>query len=254
MKLDCLLLIIPKLDPMGPTVGPSSLKSCLQANGFSAKVKDYNIELYNGIYKTHNDLWFGEDETFYVKEMYLELYNNVLKPYIDRWAVECVNENADWIGISVFTQRSVYVAVDLINEIRRLNPDQKIVAGGAGLDYDDTESVHMLSIVNKLIFGDGEDAIVSLLKGEEIKYDTSRTYLQIDKLDDIPFPDYSDLNWSEYSKSGLEPMIYVTGSRGCVRDCTFCDVAYYWPKYKFRSGKSITDEMIYLNKVLPIVF
>ena len=35
----------------------------------------------------------------------------------------------------------------------------------------------------------------------------------------------------------------ITGSRGCVRACTFCDIASMWPKYKYRSGQSIAKEI-----------
>jgi radical SAM superfamily enzyme YgiQ (UPF0313 family) len=43
-----------------------------------------------------------------------------------------------------------------------------------------------------------------------------------------------------------EPTIPITGSKGCVRKCTFCDIPVLWPKFKFRSGDHIAQEMIYL--------
>ena len=38
----------------------------------------------------------------------------------------------------------------------------------------------------------------------------------------------------------------ITGSRGCVRKCTFCDVKHYWPSFRYRSGKEIAEEMAQL--------
>jgi len=35
----------------------------------------------------------------------------------------------------------------------------------------------------------------------------------------------------------------ISGSRGCVRKCTFCDVMTIWPKYRWKTGKKIADEM-----------
>ncbi len=47
--LDCLLLMVPKLVVDAPTVGPPLLKAYLQQNGFTAKVIDYNIALFNNV-------------------------------------------------------------------------------------------------------------------------------------------------------------------------------------------------------------
>ena len=87
--LDCLLLIIPRVAPYGPTIGPALLKAHLQQNGFTAKVIDYNIRLYHDIANTHGKLahqiWIEEDETFGQLIKYKPLYENILKPYIKQF-------------------------------------------------------------------------------------------------------------------------------------------------------------------------
>ena len=40
----------------------------------------------------------------------------------------------------------------------------------------------------------------------------------------------------------------ITGSRGCVRKCTFCDIHKHWKKFVFRSGQSIANEMLYQSR------
>ena len=37
---------------------------------------------------------------------------------------------------------------------------------------------------------------------------------------------------------------YITGSRGCVRACTFCDINSLWKKFRYRSGNSLAQEMV----------
>ena len=69
-----------------------------------------------------------------------------------------------------------------------------------------------------------------------------RLSAQTDILDDLPFADYSDFNFALYP--GKENMIYITGSRGCVRRCTFCDINSLWTKFRFRSGESLASEML----------
>lgn len=41
--LDIAILIIPKIEPQAPTVGPAILKSHVEAEGFTCKVIDLNI-------------------------------------------------------------------------------------------------------------------------------------------------------------------------------------------------------------------
>jgi radical SAM superfamily enzyme YgiQ (UPF0313 family) len=45
-----------------------------------------------------------------------------------------------------------------------------------------------------------------------------------------------------------DPQIPITGSRGCIRKCSFCDIHVAWKKYRYRSGKSIAKELIYHYK------
>jgi hypothetical protein len=70
---------------------------------------------------------------------------------------------------------------------------------------------------------------------------------QIEDLDQIGPADYSDYDLTKYvfyDKSTVQ----ITGSRGCVRRCTFCDVYQKWPKYRWRSGQSIANEIIKLHQ------
>ncbi|BCU99064.1 MAG: hypothetical protein CM15mV25_0590 [uncultured marine virus] len=62
--------------------------------------------------------------------------------------------------------------------------------------------------------------------------------VQIENIEDLPPPDYSDvIQHQKYRK------FVISGSRGCVRNCTFCDVASIWPKFRWKTGKKIADEM-----------
>ena len=56
----------------------------------------------------------------------------------------------------------------------------------------------------------------------------------------MPFASYNRLDVLKYSNKRL----FITGSRGCVRDCTFCDIAKSWPNFRYRSAKNILQELI----------
>jgi len=63
----------------------------------------------------------------------------------------------------------------------------------------------------------------------------------------VPPSDYDDFDLEKYEYVN-EPTLSITGSKGCVRQCTFCDIPVLWPKFKYRSGAHIATEMISLNK------
>ena len=68
--------------------------------------------------------------------------------------------------------------------------------------------------------------------------------IQIEDIENLPLPNYDFFNLDDYDWLLDKPDIFIYGSRGCVRKCTFCDVVGYWPKFRWRSGASIADEMI----------
>ena len=68
---------------------------------------------------------------------------------------------------------------------------------------------------------------------------------QIDDINRLAYPVYDDYELSDYTNRKGLVALPITGSRGCVRSCTFCDVASMWPKYRYRDGKNIAEEIKY---------
>jgi tRNA A37 methylthiotransferase MiaB len=174
------------------------------------------------------------------------------------------------LALSVFTDHS-RTAVKLISQIVRQHfPDIKIIIGGAGIVNPDAEDSFyhpvaqpgQISFAEKLlqnnqidfyIQGDAEHAFLEFLKGNQdfvgINQPTWRQLTNSD-LVDLEYPDYSDYNWSLYE----ETTIGITGSRGCVRQCRFCDYIDTWKKYTWRTGENIFNEMLYQKKRYNINF
>ena len=91
---------------------------------------------------------------------------------------------------------------------------------------------------------EGEVAIVNLLKhGKGAGVDNTDWIQQLD-LERSPLPDYSDYDLDAYEGD----QIMITGSRGCVRRCTFCDIHKHWKKFVYRKGQDIANEMIEQSK------
>ena len=102
-------------------------------------------------------------------------------------------------------------------------------------------------LCNHVVYGEGEQALLQLLQGntDYPGIDNEQTQVQVNDLNTESFPDYSDVKFDKYDYlySGRKE-VNIVGSRGCVRKCTYCNVAAYWPKFRYRSGQNIADEMI----------
>ena len=133
--------------------------------------------------------------------------------------------------------------------IKKINPNIKIVIGGAGAfgsglttnEQNFISLLHDRGLIDYYISGDGDNALVELAKGNT-SYPgiNSMTWQPIEDLNSIAYPVYDDYDFSLYKT----PFVGVLGSRGCVRQCTFCDIHEYWEKFKWRSGENIFDEML----------
>lgn len=159
---------------------------------------------------------------------------------------QMIDYNPKYIGISVFSYQCAKVAKLLCVYLRMLAPEIKIILGGQGLSVGGIQGHHLgeewkkLNLCDYWVVSEGEWPIVDILTG---KHENKKTWNQITDLDEFPIPNYDSYDWNIYDLS-----IPITGSRGCVRRCTFCDIHTHWQKFTFRSGKSIADEMIAQSK------
>jgi len=77
----------------------------------------------------------------------------------------------------------------------------------------------------------------------------------IKNLDELPFPDWQEINPKEYQKAPHGaliknfPVAPITSTRGCPYECTFCASPKIWSRtLRFRSPENVVDEIEYLVK------
>jgi len=243
---DIILVIPPRIvDDFGYTpAGAALLKGSLQKHGFDSKILDLNAEI---------DLKFANHDTMNAVNnffLYYTFYNQttwkILEPIFEEWADRIIANNPTWVGMSVFTYNSQRATRLLAIAIKKRRPDIKIVIGGSGIatDFTFAETLHSQKIIDAYIRGEGELSLIELLNGNTVYPGINGIPpQQIVDVDSIAFPNYDDYELKTYTnRKGLEALP-ITGSRGCVRKCTFCDIASMWPKYYYRSGKSIAAEI-----------
>jgi radical SAM superfamily enzyme YgiQ (UPF0313 family) len=274
--IDLLVVSVPVLDLQYPPSSPAVIKSVVNAAGFTARTLDLNLLLKN-ICGTDNNFYAiqynfenvspGFIETDDTVDAFFDNDKDLIRTWLHSSIEQIKSYQSRWLGISVFSYKSHKAALALCVEVRKQLPDTKIVLGGRGAsayalgpDHDYFyqkiqsffgpypvlnfgETLLHYGVVDNVIQGDGEQAIIDLLNGKT----ETNTHASVDdiELETIPFVDFDDYELDQYNYIN-EPTIPITGSKGCVRKCTFCDIPVLWPKFKFRSGEHIAKEMIHL--------
>lgn len=144
---------------------------------------------------------------------------------LERIHLEISQYEFKWLGISVFSYLQKDDALKLAEEY------DNVLFGGSGVDVNWPRKNY--------IVGEGEHALLEFLKGN-LDYPgiNGNQPKQMENIEDLPPPDYSDVIHKHKYDTAI-----ISGSRGCVRKCTFCDVMTIWPKYRWKTGKKIADDM-----------
>lgn len=230
-----------------PPLAPALLKSFLVEKNIECKTIDFNLLFQNNIEKnakTEIISWFINP--FYkLKSEIFDLYCN----FVETCAEEIAKNNTEVLGISVFSHESQKFAEDLCYSLKK-KLKIHILLGGSGVrvrcfnNNNKKWGELMLdsNLADCVLSGEGELLIVDLIKNKSIGWHESKQ-LSNDEISDLPVPNFDDYDLDAYGKRD-DLRLPITASKGCVRSCTFCDVAAMWPKYRYRRGENVADEMI----------
>lgn len=262
------LMSVPLLELKCPVTGPYILKSCLKEKDISCKVYDFNVWLWHEVGNVAPELWDTNGNVFGIEEKFNEYYD-IIYPVVQKYVFHVLlNDDPDWIGITQFAWTSGLISKMIVQEFKDQGFTGKVVFGGPNcMEWD--ENHHMWGVGDHVIYGEGEDSLIQLIKGNT-NYPgiDNKMFKQIQDLDAYPYPDYSDVEWYKYpvmfndlhnkeawrnEKDKLK-QLFITSSRGCVRNCTFCDIHAMAPKFKYRSGKCVAEEVLYHNQKWGITF
>jgi radical SAM superfamily enzyme YgiQ (UPF0313 family) len=152
---------------------------------------------------------------------------------------------------------------------QRLRPrfSGTIIAGGSGVSVPGvTEKTSALTfgedmvrkgLLDYYVLGEGDLILEQFFQGNRdllgLNHAKSHNSWQpqLDDLDLFATPSYKKISFDGYHpvEGRQDPddkkyLISVTGSRGCVRRCSFCDIGHLWKKFRYRSGSNIADEIL----------
>ena len=259
---DIVICSLPPYPIAALPAAPGILRGCVEQYGFTARTLDLNQYLYITECKKSKKKYtvVADALTPFINFTQLPLDEQLAtKKFIASAANKILELNPTYVGLSVFSSymhKSTYM---LCLQLKALAPNIKIIVGGRGVDVPIKQMNQDLGLTTKMrdmftpfcqyltdinlvdytIIGDGEDAIVKIL--QQIVDDSDDR--QTNDMFSVPVPNFDDYIFKDYGEGVLLP---VTGSKGCVRNCEFCDVNKQYGKFKYRSGVDVANEMIAL--------
>lgn len=240
----CTLINLPRYDTDSPPAALAILQSICNQNNVKSYLLDFNIVLFKSL--THTE-WSQLDDwcMFLKKTIPIELQNKIIKLW-EQQLVEFNLSKNDIVGVSIFSYYSLPIAKLLIPILRKYTK-ALIVLGGNGCtskfmgsnEYFD-KWINQNNFADFIVYGDGEPGFHDILnnKYEGNGINDKQSVVEHD-LNNFPIPSYKNFPFEDYTSD----KIYITGSRGCVRKCTFCDIANIWPTFRYRSAENLVKEI-----------
>ena len=213
-----------------------------------------NAEMLRNLSKTKYNNLYNK-----VKLDDLDSMLDVIDPHFDRIVNEIADYRPDLVLISLFSYMQYAMAEYLLTKLRVRCPDVTIQAGGPGISTQavgQTNGKKLLTkgLIDYYVLGEGDEIVPKFIRGERDMIGLNSQdnpfeswVPQITDLDSAYIvPSYKKLDLSVYHNLEAKDnvVLSITTSRGCVRDCAFCDVGKSWPKFRFRSGLLVADEIL----------
>jgi len=178
----------------------------------------------------------------------------------------------DIVGISAFSHSIKNEAHKIVAICKDMNKNIVTVMGG-GYPTLSSEEAMKDENLDVVVLSEGEVVFYNLVSsiadnkplrdvngivyrenGKVIKNPLEK---KIEDLDKLPYPDLDDLSIDLYQTQVIHSMqrvinplrsISIISSRGCVFDCGFCATKKVWGKTRYRSPRSVVEEIKYLKK------
>ncbi|MFH0936749.1 MAG: radical SAM protein [Candidatus Daviesbacteria bacterium] len=175
------------------------------------------------------------------------------------------SQKPDVVGITCLT--AFYKEVVTLSRALK-EKDLKVIIGGVHPTFLPFATLED-SKADFIICGEGEQALAKLLKNNFKTKNIAGVYSQkdidkqkipqkaipVENLDDLPFPDWLQLNPNSYPKAPHGavvkkfPIGVIMTTRGCPYQCTFCaSRRFYDCKIRFRTPENVIKEIKYLIK------
>jgi radical SAM superfamily enzyme YgiQ (UPF0313 family) len=165
--------------------------------------------------------------------------NSDLKNKIISYISDC-EYNPDIIGFCV-NYFSHDVAKFCMNELKKIYPNAKMVAGGSSF-FNITEKQAAKEPYDIVVCGEGESAFIDILTSNTTNKVIRKNKLK--SLNELPIPDFSLFPLHLYSQNETIP---IESSRGCNNICGFCDNNVRWGNIRKKPIYHLREELNFIK-------
>jgi hypothetical protein len=236
------LILMPKWAVFFAPYNIARLAAVTRAAGYRTSVFDWNVDTWHKLKKVLPEDPYeghGSRDYLWLDDMYERRLQSHVEPILEEYLTKIIELKPDVVGFSLY-YTNIFPTLWLARKIRERLPNTKIIAGGSHIQWNPDPFPEFDHVVK----GEGEELLLQLL--QDIENDVPLTDYQYNadktkriNLDQLPFPDYSDLDVNAYM---IPNAISSELSRGCVAKCTFCQETHYW-KYRSRQAPFILEEV-----------
>jgi len=180
--------------------------------------------------------------------------------FIDSVISDICKYSPDCVAMTLLTYVQQYWTDRFLSRLRPAFAGT-IIIGGPGVSVPGVlekssnptygEDLVKKQLIDYYVLGEGDFILEEFFQGNRLLPGLNHAQVhniwqpQLDDLDNFSTPSYKQISFDAYNiQDDKKHLISVTGSRGCVRRCSFCDVGHIWKKYRYRSGENISNEIL----------
>ena len=251
------ILTIPRVAALRPAAAPAIIKSIFNSHDLSSKILDLNIDYFTTFKDSLAPETFREiDEFLFIKSKTLDsVSRNTFDDFILKWINTIVAYNPEKLFISVFSWQAQRFVEEFLIKFRQQSLIEVIV-GGQGLIREENgsysarpEFAHYLKnnlLIDHWIRGEAETTIPEIIKGNYQAPGIDTDFLAArSNVNEHTYMDFTDFDISQYQGGYETGVLPMETSRGCVRNCVFCDIPKMAGGFRFKRGDRLAAEMIH---------
>lgn len=237
------MMVMPAWGKFFPPYGTAKLTALLRKYEYPVRVYDLNVES-SFILQQKKGINYWESNRYFMwesQDTFMSEFLPHLEDLFDNAIADIIKSNVKVVGFSIYNtnqQATVYLA----KKLRKLCPDIILLAGGPGATMTGKWWFNNVgNIFNYIFVGEAEEQLMYLLENIPEKIPYNEILGTVDsrlKLEEYPYPDYSDYNLSLYEINGVS----LETSRGCTAKCSFCAETHFW-KFRNKDAERIVDEL-----------